>query len=52
MSSIQHFLESPYTGLSVAIILGALALSGKFTVTATQTLLVAAWAVALVGLRS
>src|SRR2546428_13242392 len=52
MSSIQHLLESPYTGLSVAIILGALALSGKFTVTATQTLLVAAWAVALVGLRS
>jgi hypothetical protein len=51
MSSIQHLLESPYTALCVAIILGAVALSGKFTVIATQILLVAAWAVALVGLR-
>ena len=50
-SSIQHLLESPYTALCVAIILGAVALSGKFTVIATQILLVAAWAVALVGLR-
>ncbi|MGB7099495.1 MAG: hypothetical protein WBD95_12130, partial [Xanthobacteraceae bacterium] len=51
MAGIERLIESPYTALSAAIILGALALSGKFSVTATQTLLVAAWAVIVLGLR-
>jgi hypothetical protein len=52
MPMLEKLIESPYTALSVAIVLGALALSGKFNVTATQILLVFAWAVAIVGLRS
>ena len=51
MVSIGRFLESPYTALSAAIILGALALSGRFSVNATQFLLVAAWVVSIIGLR-
>jgi hypothetical protein len=52
MQGVEKILESPYTALSAAIILGAIALSGKFSVTATQCLLAAAWAVVVVGLRS
>ncbi|WP_315716481.1 MULTISPECIES: hypothetical protein [unclassified Bradyrhizobium] len=51
MQNIEKILESPYTALSAAVILGALALSGKFSVTATQCLLAVAWAVVLFGLR-
>lgn len=51
MQFIAKFIESPYTALAVAIVLGALALSGQFNVTLTQLLLGAAWAVAFVGLR-
>jgi hypothetical protein len=51
MDSIARLLESPYTGLLIAVILGAVALSGKFSVTATQILLLVAWAMAVVGLR-
>jgi hypothetical protein len=51
MLEFQKFLESPYTALSAALILGGLALSGKFNVTATQCLLITAWAVSIVGLR-
>jgi len=51
VAGFAKLLESPYTALVVAIIIGALALSGKFTVTATHVLLAAAWAVALIGLR-
>lgn len=50
-ADIGRFFESPYTALSIALVLGALAFTGKLSVTATQTLLVAAWAVAVVGLR-
>jgi hypothetical protein len=51
MSGIEKLLESPYTALAVAVVLGALALSGKFNVTATQFLLVFAWAITTLGLR-
>ena len=51
MQAIEKILESPYTALSVTVVLGALALSGKFSVTATQFLLVAAWGVVVIALR-
>jgi hypothetical protein len=51
MADVSKLLESPYTDLVVAIVLGALALSGKFTVTATHALLAFAWAIVIVGLR-
>jgi hypothetical protein len=51
MPEVSKLLESPYTALVVAIVLGALALTGKFTVTAAHALLVLAWAVVIVGLR-
>lgn len=51
MVDLGKVMESPYTALSAAIVFGALALSGRFSVTATQLLLVAAWGVAVVGLR-
>jgi hypothetical protein len=51
MQKIEELLQSPYTALSVAIVLGALALSGRFSVTITQFLLVCAWGVAFVGMR-
>jgi len=49
--SIPPFIESPYTALVIAIVLGGVAISGKFSVTATQLMLVAAWVVAMIGLR-
>src|SRR5450432_914845 len=52
MEKIEEFLQSPYTALSVAIVLGALALSGRFSVTITQFLLVFAWGVGVVGMRA
>lgn len=52
MDTLAKIFESPYTALSIGIVIGALALSGSFNVTATQTLLILAWIVAFVGLRS
>src|SRR5258708_6337567 len=52
MPRITDIFESPYTALSVAIILGAIALTGKFNVTLSQVFLVLAWGIAIVGLRS
>lgn len=51
MDTISRLLESPYTALVAAFVLGGLGLSGKFTVTATHVLLAAAWTVVIVGLR-
>lgn len=51
MVNLPKVLESPYTALVVAVVLGALALSGKFNVTATHVLLAAVWAVIIVALR-
>jgi hypothetical protein len=51
MPTLEKLLESPYTAIWLALVLGGLALSGKFNVTATQLLLVAAWVVAIVGMR-
>jgi hypothetical protein len=50
-AALRALLESPYTALSVAIIFGALALSGKFSVSASQFFFVLAWGVAIIGLR-
>jgi hypothetical protein len=50
-ADLGRLIESPYTALSLTIVLAALALSGKFSVTATQILLVAGWAMAVIGLR-
>jgi hypothetical protein len=52
MLTIEKILENSYTMFAVAVVLGALALSGRFSVTATQLLLVMAWGIAIVGLRS
>ena len=51
LAEIGKFVESPYTALVAALILGGIALSGKFSVTATQILLGVALVVAIVGLR-
>lgn len=48
---MPQIFESPYTSLVVALVLGALALSGKFNVTATQIILAVALVVVIVGLR-
>jgi hypothetical protein len=50
-NDVREFVTNPFTMFSAGIVLGALALSGKFSVTATQILLVVAWAVAVIGLR-
>jgi hypothetical protein len=52
MEMLAKIFESSYTALFIGILIGALALSGKFNVTATQTLLALAWVVAIIGLRS
>jgi hypothetical protein len=52
MSAIKQLLDSPITAIFIGIVIGALALSGKFSVTATQILLVAALVIAIIGLRS
>jgi hypothetical protein len=51
MADIYKVLESPYTALVFATVLGGLALSGKFTVTATHFLLAVAWVIIVIGLR-
>ena len=51
MDMLAKFLESPFTALFIAIVLSAVALSGKFSVPATQVLLGAAWLVAIFALR-
>jgi hypothetical protein len=51
VASMPALLESPYTALVCAVVLGALALSGRFSVSATQFLLVAAWGIVIVGMR-
>jgi hypothetical protein len=51
MHIIEQLFESPITAIVVAVVLGALALSGRFSVTATQIMLLGAWAVAIFGLR-
>jgi hypothetical protein len=52
MANIERIIESPYTALVIALVLGGLALSGKFSVTATQILLAVALVVVLSGLRA
>ncbi len=52
MAAIERIIESPYTALSVALVLGALALSGRFSVVASQMFLAATWAVIVIALRS
>ena len=52
MYTIEKVLESTYSAIIFAAVLGGLALSGRFSVIATQLLFVAAWVVALIGLRS
>ena len=52
MNTISQFLYNPLTALVVTLALGAVALSGHFSVTGTQFLLVAAWVVAIFGLRA
>jgi hypothetical protein len=42
MYTIEKILESPYSAIILAAVLGGLALSGRFSVTATQLLFVAA----------
>ena len=51
LDQIEMLIQSPFTGLCAGVVLGALALSGRFDVTATHLLLAAAWAIAVVGLR-
>ena len=50
MNTISQFLQNPATALVVALALGAVALSGHFSITATQCLLFAAWVVAVFSL--
>jgi hypothetical protein len=50
-SIVDRFLVSPYTALIVTLVFTALAFSGRVSVIATQGLLIAAWVVALFGLR-
>jgi hypothetical protein len=52
MASLERLLVSPYTALIVAIVLGALALSGRFSVALTRTLLVIAFLVSIISLRT
>ena len=52
MPVVAQFFESPYTALGLGVLALALALSGRFSVTANQTLLVVVWAIILVALRS
>jgi hypothetical protein len=49
---IDKLLESPYTALIIAVIFGALALSGKFSVTFTHVCLAMAWAVIAYAVRN
>jgi hypothetical protein len=51
MAKRERIIESPYTALVVATIVGGLALSGKFTVTATHVLLALSWVVIIVVFR-
>lgn len=51
MQAFYDVLVSPITALIAAVVFGALAFSGKFNVTASQTLLVVAWIILVVGLR-
>jgi hypothetical protein len=50
VNTISQFLQNPVTALVVALALGAVALSGHFSIAATQCLLVAAWVVAVFAL--
>ena len=52
MARLEEFVTSPITALFVAVVFGALALSGRFNVTLTQAFLRIAWLVAVFGLRS
>jgi hypothetical protein len=49
---LGSLLESPYLALIVALVLGALALSGHFSTIATWLCLTAAWIVAIYALRA
>jgi hypothetical protein len=51
MGNLEKLIESPYTALVFAVIVGGLALSGKFTVTATHFLLAIAWVIVVIGLH-
>jgi len=48
---VEKLAASSYTPLFITIVLGALALTGAFSVTAARVLLAAAWLVAMYGLR-
>jgi hypothetical protein len=52
MNAISQIFQSPVTALVVALAIGAVTLSGHFSITATQCLLVATWAVTIFGLRA
>ena len=52
MARLEEFVTNPITALFVAVVFGALALSGRFNVTLTQAFLRIAWLVAVFGLRS
>ncbi len=49
---ISRVVESPYTALIVTLLLGGLALSGKFSITLTQIALLVSFLVFLFALRS
>lgn len=52
LNLISQFLQNPLAALFLALVLGAVALSGHFSSTATQCLLVAAWVVVVFGVRA
>jgi hypothetical protein len=52
VDKLGEIIESPYTALVVAIILGALALSGRLSVPLSQTLLFFAWVIIVIGVRA
>lgn len=50
--SVERVLENPVTAIIIALVLGAAALSGRFSVSASQLLLLLAWGVSVVSLRA
>jgi hypothetical protein len=45
MGKLSQLIESPYTALILAILFGAMAVSGRLSVIASQALFFAAWVV-------
>lgn len=50
--SLEGLVQSPITALVLALFFGALATSGRFSMTATRILFVICWVVAIFGLRA